>query len=236
MRIPLNVIHWYIGWPVVLIIALRSLYLRNKGQNMINSLFGLAALIFLLCLTAYGLPLQFTDDSQVLTLFTIVGDSLQFLALFFMWLAAIRLYLPSNKLARNIIGGADFLVVLAGIAVSVMSNLANPVTLTFVNNAWQLNFSFPFSYQIITAIQYSSLLLIAGKFWTQSKLVTETVQKIRLRAFSIGFLIYGGIFVVRPFFTKSPNSVTQAYLLAAGLLITGVFTVATIYLGRQKKA
>lgn len=234
MRIPLNVIHWYIGWPVVLIIALRSLILRNSSKNMINTYFGLAAWTFLLCLTAYGLPLQFTDDSKILTVFTIIADSLQFLALFFLWLAALRLYLPSNTLVRRTIGGADLVVVAIGIAVSITSNMATPVTLTYVNSAWQLNFSFPFAYQIITAIQYSCLLLIASKFWTQSRSVAVASQKLRLRAFSAGFLIYGGVFVVRPFLTVSPNSVPQAILLAVGLLITGAFTVATIYLGHKE--
>ena len=233
MRIPLNVIHWYIAWPVALIVAMRSLIVRNKSANTVNTYFGIAAWLTLLCLTFYGLPPLLTLDSQILTICTIIADCLQFTALFFMWLVVVRLYLPNYKVLRYIIGGIDFVIVIIGTALSAYENLANPVTMTLVEGRWELFTAFPFSYQVVTAVQFASLVLIAIKFWSQSRANISAPQKLRLRAFAVAFMVIGGSYVIRPIFTINPTSSTQTLILGAGWLIAGVFTIVTVYLGRN---
>lgn len=238
MQIPLNAIHWYIGWPIVLAIALRSLSVRNTTHNAVNTLFGATAWGFVVSLTFYGLPPLLTLNSQILTITTIIADTFQFLALLFAWLAVARIYFPGNRVATWAIGLTDAAVVLIGVYISVVENLANPVTMTMINGSWQLNFAFPLGYQVVTAIQYVSLLLMAAKFWVQGGKVGTKLQMIRLRSFALGFLCIGGFYVVRPFInTASMNgNLAQNLILVIGLAVFGGFAAATFYLGRFQSA
>jgi hypothetical protein len=100
----------------------------------------------------YALPPLLTTDSNVLTISTIVGDALQFIALFILWVAVARVYLPRLRWARILVVIADAMVVLVGIAITAQVNLANPVTLTYVNGAWSINYVVSMGYQVVSAI------------------------------------------------------------------------------------
>ncbi len=234
MRLPLNAIHWYIGWPFFLVVALRSFAVRDTSGNSLNRLFGLSAITWLACFTVYALPPLLTTDSNVLTISTIVGDALQFIALFILWVAVARVYLPRLRWARILVVIADAMVVLVGIAITAQVNLANPVTLTYVNGAWSINYVVSMGYQVVSAIQYASLLFLAARFWSQSLQLTNRAQKIRLRAFAIGFLAIGGIYVSRPFFGSGTIDMSTSVLVAFSMIMTGLFIGATIYLSRRK--
>ncbi len=234
MHIPLNTIHWYIGWPIILVIAVHSSRLRRSAPNTINTLFGLASWGFLTCLAFYALPPLLTLNSQILTLTTIIADIIQFISLAFMWIAVARIYFPGNRLASRIIGCLTIAISLIGAAISITENLTSPVTMVFVGGAWQLSFAFPVGYQVVTAIQYASLLLLAAKLWVQARDLTDRVQVLRLRSFSLAFLCVGGFYVSRPFLslTNSQGIFTQNILLLTGIVVFAGFAAATFYIGR----
>lgn len=234
MQLPLNAIHWYIGWPFFLIVALRSFAVRDASINSLNRLFGWSALTWLACFTVYAVPPLLTTDSNVLTLSTIAGDTLQFVALFLLWVAVARVYLPQLRWARLLVIVADAIVVLIGVAITAQVNLANPVTLTYVDGAWSINYVVSMGYQVVSAIQYASLLFLAARFWVQSLQLTSPAQKIRLRAFAVGFLVIGGTYVSRPFFGSDTLDMSTSVLVAFSMVVTGVFIGATIYLARRK--
>lgn len=237
MRLPLNAIHWYIGWPFLIIVAVRSFMVRGNSLNTLNTLFGLSAVTFMLSFTAYGLAPLLTESSSVLTYATIVGDAFQFVALFWLWIAVARIYFPGRVTLHRVFIGLDFIIVLVGIAFSIKENLAQPVTMSYIDGAWQINYAFSFGYQVATAIQYVSLLLLAARFWAQSRTAKLTSQKIRLRSFAALFLIIGGVFVLRPFFNIDVAQNSLSYVMAAALLMVGIFITATIFLaGKGKQA
>lgn len=235
MRLPLNAIHWYIGFPFLIIVAVRSFMVRSTSPNALNKLFGLSAVTFMLSFMAYGLPPLLTDSSDILTVMTIVGDAFQFIALFWLWVAVARIYFPGKTNLQRVIISLDLVVVLIGMVFSIRENLAQPATITFVDGAWQINYAFSFGYQLATAVQYLSLLLLAARFWAQSQTAKLTSQKIRLRSFAALFLIIGGVFVLRPFLDINVAQNSLSYIMAAALSIVGIFIAATIFLAGKGK-
>lgn len=231
MHIPLNVIHWYIGLPVVALIAIRSLKVARKTHNLLNTYLGLGAASFTICLLFYGLPPLFSTNSQLLTITTIIADAFQFIALFWVWLAVARIYAPKSNVVRWVIIVLEMLMIGLGMYFSITENLATPVVMSqLANGTWHLEFAFSFGYQLVTAFQYLSLLLLGAHFLLDGWRVKDVNQKLRLWGLAFGFAIVGANYVSRPFLGGPDTSVTQANLMAAGLAVTGIFIIATIIL------
>ena len=234
MQIPLNMFHWYIGIPVVFFFAVRGLMSAHKTKNRITLYMGISGLLFTLCLSLYGLPPLFTTDSQILTITTILGDVLQFLALWVMWMAVARIYAPSRPWLRRLIVGLDFLLVLVGVWFSLRENLTTPVTLIQqANGAWQINFGISLGYEIVTALQFMSLIFVAAKFWSQARGVSDSSQMWRLRSIALGFFIIGASYLIRPLTNSGTYNVTLSAMIAVGIVISGLFVFATMFLNKK---
>jgi hypothetical protein len=237
MRFPLNTIHWYLALPILAIIAYRSLRNTKKNPSSLNILFGFSALTFMLSMLAYGVPpLFFADSSMTLTYSTIVGDALQLIALFWLWLAAARIYFPDKSSIFYLVLFIDLLVVLAGIVFSTQDNMAYPVTMMYAQGYWQIDFAVSTQYQIAVAIQYFSLMLVGGRFWLQAGQAPKTEQKIRLIALAALCSLISAIFVLRPIFNINTSSSSISYLLASVLLLVAVSVSASLLLAKRSVA
>ncbi|MDQ5944410.1 MAG: hypothetical protein QG658_477 [Patescibacteria group bacterium] len=234
MRFPLNAIHWYLALPFLIFIAWRSFSARNSGQNKLNTYFGLSAVTFIFSMLCYGLPpLVASETSMWLTYGTIAGDIFQFIALFWIWLAVARIYFPRSSLALPIIAALDAVVVLIGAYYSITENLASPVTMTFVDGAWQVNFAFSQGYQVVTAIQFLSLLFIAARFGMQAWTATDVLKKIRLFSLALVFFVVGGLYVLRPILNFDATAYTTSYAMAGVFTLVVVFLLAGVFLARR---
>lgn len=210
----------------------------RKTHNVLNRYLGLGGILFTLCLMSYGLPPLFTTNSQILTITTILGDCLQFFALFCMWLAVARIYAPNSAKVRNIVIVLDLILIAIGIAFSIRENLANPVTLTQLpSGEWNLNFAFSLGYQIVTAIQYLSLILVGARFALDGRRVTDPIQKARLWGIAFGFFIIGGFYALRPIIGDQNATNSQDKVLVLGLFVTGFIVASTLFLNyiQQRK-
>lgn len=231
MHIPINVAHWYVGIIIMIIIAVRSLVVARRNQNSLNNILGIASFTFILCLLAYGIPPLFTTNSTILTMSIIAGDFLQFIALFWVWVAVAHIYVPNSKLIKWVMIIADILIITMGMVFSVSSNIQNPVIMTQLpSGEWNIYFAFSLGYQIITAIQYLSLILLASRFILDGIKVKSGLQRVRLCGTAIGFYIIGGFYAIRPIVGNESTANTQNPVLVIGLLVTGIMVGATIML------
>lgn len=234
MRFPLNTIHWYLALPILAIIAYRSLRKVNKNPSSLNILFGVSALTFILSMLVYGLPPVFlAGSSMTLTYSTIVGDALQLTALFWLWLAVARIYFPDKASVFYLVLFLDLLVVMAGIVFSAQDNMAYPVTMTYSQGYWQIDFAVSIQYQTAVAIQYLSLMLVGGRFWLQAGQAPKTAQKIRLVALAALCSLISAIFVLRPVLNIDTASNSVSYLLASALLLVAISVSASILLAKR---
>jgi hypothetical protein len=156
-----------------------------------------------------------------------------------MWLAVARIYAPNSAKVRNIIIVLDLLLIVVGLVFSIRENLANPVTLTQLpSGEWNLNFAFSLGYQIVTAIQYLSLILVGARFALDGSRVKDAIQKARLWGIATGFFIIGGFYVLRPIIGDQNATNSQDKVLVLGLMVIGFIVASTIflsYLQRRKK-
>lgn len=236
MRLPLNTIHWYLVLPFLAVIAWRSFSARRISQNKLNFYFGLSALSFFLAMLCYGLlPLLAEPTSIWLTYGTIAGDILQFIALAWLWLAVVRIYLPGKRLARIAVIVCELILIMAGVYFSIAENMAHPVTMLYVDGVWQIDFAFSQGYQIVTAIQYGSLLLLGIRFMLQGRSAVGAYKKLRLFSLAILFVIVGGMYVLRPILSIDVASNSFSYIVAIIHILVAIFLVVSMYLASHKK-
>ena len=226
MHIPTNGIHWYLGLPLMLFIAVRGIYLYKKNKSTLDLYFGMVGVFFSLCFIAYGFPPLISDNSTLLTYSTILADILQFVALFFMWLAVVRLILPKNKALGFVVIAIDLLFIGLGTYFSITENLAYPVTLAqSTTGSWSLIYQFSFGYQAATALQYLSFILVAIAFLSRIGSVKSNSQKVRLASISAVLFLVGGIYVVQPFLAQPTVVIPRAMFIAFSLVVASLFII-----------
>jgi len=226
MNLPSNGIHWYLGFPLMVFISIRGLYLYSKGKSTLDLYFGLVGVFFSLCFLSYGLPPLITDNSTVLTYSTILADTLQFVALFFVWLAAFRLVLPKNNSLGIIFIILDLLLITLGIYFSVTDNLSFPVTLTQTANSLPtINYQASIGYQLVTAIQYLGLILVSIAFFRRLPAIKSKGQKIRLASIAVVLLLIGCLYALQPLLSKPILGVSRASFIAPTLAIASLFII-----------
>ena len=77
MSIPLNLIHFYIGAPILAYISIHGLFFTRNKNNIVTRYFAWATGVYAIAACIYALPVLFTHDSDVLTLTTVIADIVQ---------------------------------------------------------------------------------------------------------------------------------------------------------------
>lgn len=218
MRIPLNVIHWYIGLPVLAYLWIRGLRSAKTSTNQIGTYFAAASFLMLLAHLFYVVPTTFLTDSSQLSWAIFVGDTFQYIALFVIWLIAIRIFSGSNVVARNI--AKVILALYTGICVaaSYWANIPYTTQVLWVDGHWKLDFAYPKYYAVLTGVDYLALVALGVYFFLQAKIAPTSAQKWRLRSFSWLFLIVGLLFSTQPVLPFEFQSASYTVLLSLGFL------------------
>lgn len=234
MHLPINTIHWYIGIPFALFIGIRGIMQYKKDGSKLNQYIGLSGLVFALCFLVYGLPALFIEESGVLTISTILGDILQFVALLFMWAAVVRVFTAKKPFFKGIFIALIGVLFVASVYLSITTNLANPVTITQASDGlWTINFYFSGIYSFVTAIQYASFLLLAAFFASQARFTKDKFKKLRIYSIAAILFVVGAVYVIQPVLTQGDFRSTTL-LLAVNLMVAGVFIAATLLLSNRK--
>jgi hypothetical protein len=235
MHLPINTIHWYIGIPFALFIGIRGIMQYKKDGSKLNQYIGLTGLVFALCFLVYGLPALFLEESSVLTTSTILGDILQFVALLFMWAAVVRVFTAKKPFFKGIFIALIGVLFVASVYLSIITNLANPVTITQASDGlWTINFYFSGIYSVVTALQYVSFLLLAAFFASQARFTIDKFKKLRIYSIAAILFVVGAVYVIQPVLNAQGDFRSTTLLLAANLLVAGVFIAATLLLSNRK--
>ncbi len=200
MRIPLNLIQFYIGLPLLVFLSVRSFLSNRRSPNTTTLLVGVTTGLYAVSYASQIIPIFFTENSTVLSLGTIVAVFFESLALFFVWQIVFRIYLSNSVSMRR---AASVLIGIAATAVAyvgIQAAFIQPTTLQQVGGIWNINIPYPFSQRLLSAFLYSGLLLIAGNFYMQSRQINKAPQKILLVGFSLGLTLISLFFFAQPFF------------------------------------
>lgn len=233
MQIPQNVIHWYIGIPILFIAAAYGFKQSQKGQNVINLLLAYGAAIFCLALIVYGIPPLFITDPHALTTTVIIGDILQFCSMALVWLVAVRAFVDGKTKTILATVGVVALTFACSV-VSIVENRANPAHLVTEAGKLTYELSFGRAYLTATAIDYFALVIVGAYFWRQSSLAQKSIQKWRVRAFSSFFLLMGIVFAILPFVNVSSNGGSLSNLFIGAFLLMAAMTLGIVIAGRKK--
>ena len=236
MHLPINTIHWYIGFPIVLFIGIRGILEYRKDGSKLNKYLGLTGLFYSLCFLAYGVPAAISENSRLLSASTIVGDVLQFIALFFMWLAVVRVYAAKKPFLRGVILTLVTLLFIISVYLSVATVSSSPVTITQLPSGyWNINFPFSGLYSLVTALQYFSFILLSAYFVSQARFSNDKLKKARIYAVSALLFLVGALYVVTPFLSSPNNFEWKTVFLAISLLAVGIFIAATLLFKPKKR-
>ncbi|MEI7819186.1 MAG: hypothetical protein WCI47_03655 [bacterium] len=134
MTIPVNLIHFYIGIPILSYLTLYGLVFSKNKHNTVTRYLSLGSGVFLLAALAYCIPVLFTQDARNLTYSTILGDALQFISLNYIWLLGGHLLLSQSKPAQKTLQICVFIITVLSIYVSIIQNLAEPTVLKVVDS------------------------------------------------------------------------------------------------------
>ncbi len=235
MYIPLNKIHWYVAIPIVLFIGVRGLVQYKKDRNRLNLYVGWVGLLYTACFVSYGIPLLLTSNPDIISSSILLGDILQFMALFTIWLGVIRVYLTKNNQLSKFAVFLNILFLIISIIVSLFNANGSSVQLNQTSSGFiEIILPTSFWFELIIAIEYIGFVLFGAYFIYGARQNKDINKKIRM--YSIAFILttIGLLYVIQPFFDAPNNSQLATNIIAAVLLVSGIIIVASIYLKRKK--
>lgn len=236
MEVPLNIIHDYIGFPILVGIGLDSLRRYRKSQNITAKYIGWTSLLTAVTTLSFGLPVLFTHDPFLLSVGTFIGDCAFAVAMLMLWLIVIRgafITRPRLFIATKVAAG----LLTAGLIVeAVLRNLVSPYS-TFVTKSADgiaLLYRDSTLYKILSGIDSLAMLLVSIYFWKLASAAPTTAQRLRIRSFAVAFVFFASAFVLTPAFPVDNQAAISFTLLSIGFIIVGVFSVIGTVLNRRQ--
>ncbi len=203
MQLPLNDIHFFIGFPVLMVLAIDTFLKYRKSGNVTTLYIAMASLFLALSQFCWGFPSLFTKDPQILSYFSFIGDSIQSLMFVMTWLIVVRGYVIKKR-TRIVSYIAITLITLLGIFEAFRVNLFPPYP-TYIEslsaNSYDIVFTSTTIYSTLTAINSISFLLIAVYFWRSANKSTSKSQKFRIKSLATAFLIASILYISLPLLT-----------------------------------
>lgn len=207
----------------------------RSSTNQIGTYLTVASFTMLLALMAFMIPTTFISDALLLSWGIFIGDTLQYLTLFIIWLIAVRIFLASHQAVQSLAKIGLALYTGVCVAASYWVNIPyNTRVIRTADGGYMLDFAYPQYYAILTAIDFLALILLGMYFFTQAKVATKTSQRWRLRSFAWFFLIMGMVFALQPFLPLDFQSATFSFLQVVGFLSVVVCTVLAMRAARRE--
>jgi hypothetical protein len=238
MQFPLNIIHVYIGFPVLLLVSLEAFYRNNKKRNITTLYIGYATLLLALSMLSFGIPALFITDSRTLSIFTYIGDVLQAVSLLFFWFISIRAFVGTKPKLKIV---AQILVITLCIAIiteAMFRNLTPPYSTaieTSANGITTIVYSDTLRYIILNGINSIAFLLLGVFFWMQGNAASTPSRKLRIRSYATGFLIAALVYIAMPAYKISETIFLRSVLLSVLFLIIAVAAVISHSLDKKEK-
>jgi len=234
MEIPLNIIHDYIGIPVLGLLAYDLLKRHRQRPNYSTHLLGLACTYFTVTVIAFSLPVLLTHNTQLLSVGTFVGDCFQAAAFLCLWLLVIRAFLGNKPVLSKVATGLVIILTIVSMAEAIHRNLTPPYSTELIRTASNmpaLTYNDSLAYQILAGLHGLSLLFTGAYFWRQGKEAPTKSQALRIRSIALAFLAGSSIFVIAPGFPVED----QLQVIGVGLSIVFLILGASTVIGRIMK-
>jgi hypothetical protein len=199
MEVPLNIIHNYIGFPVLLGLGIDT-FRRYKKNNNVTSLYvGLACLSASLAEFCYGMPVLFTHNQRTLSITTLFGDILVGLSMMSLWFLTTRAFL--SRWPKAVVFANTLVIAFTGVVITeaLFRNLTLPYKITILHNAnGGITYSYADAplYTIFSSIDSLALVFMAIFFWRQGKAAPTKGQRLRIRSFATSFILVSVAFIV----------------------------------------
>lgn len=225
MEVPLNILHNYIGLPVMAGLAFETLRRNRTTNNTTGILLGLASLFGAFATAALGIPVLFTQDPTLLSIGTLFGDLFLTILFLIMWIISIRAFLANHPKIVPIAQAAVVALTIACIVEAFHRNIfLSPSTEVIQSNGGiALVYKDSILYQVLSGLDSVALLFMSTYFWRQGKDVVKTSQRIRIRSVALGFTLGAlGFILVAAFPVEYQVNVTGAFMgTGFGVLVLG---------------
>jgi len=209
---------------MLLYLSVQGMISAKKNRNQITAYMTYTAISMSVALLLYLSVPTFLITGRLAGWLVFVGDFFQFLALFWVWVVVIRIFLARQLILRKISYASIGILFGACTVVSWFANTNYATAALLKDGIWILDFAYPPLYAFVVALNFASLLLLGMYFLRESHKATVNFQRWRLRAFASCFIVIGGIFVTQPFFSFTFQSSSVSYLLAGGFVLLGLFS------------
>lgn len=233
--VPWNVVHNYIGFPVLLFIGIDTLRRNKDNDNLTSRYLGWTCILSSVALLAFGVPALLTHDARLLSIGTLVGDFAYASGMLLLWLIILRAAFGSRPRVLKVMNTLFVLLTFGLYVEALVRNLQTPystfikqieggVALTYTDGMW---------YTVLNGIDSLALLFIGIYFWRQAGGAETSAQKMRIRSLAAGLLCFAAAFVVTPMFTLSDQARISFILISVGIVIIGVFNIVGSLIDRR---
>lgn len=235
MQVPLNVLHNYIAFPTILLLAIDTFRRNRRDPNVTANLLAWGCLLSSIAALCFGFPALFTHDAQLLSIGTLIGEYAFAASMACIWLVVLRAAFSTRPRLLRIAMGLVALLTIAIAVEAIERNLAFPYSTFIVNSGDSIALTYRDTnlYTILNGIDCLAMLFIGIYFWKQAKLAATTAQRLRIRSLAAGLLCFAAAFVITPAFPIANQARISFSLLSLGVIIIGVFGLIGWYLSSQ---
>lgn len=238
MEVPLNIIHDYIGAPVLLGLGIDAMRRYRKNRNSTSLFLSLACLVEAIGLMGLGLPVLFTHDPQLLSLGTFVGDTAFALSMMFIWIICIRAFLGKYSRAQSIAGvliGALVIVSFATAAARYLRPPYDSVEVIRSSGSLALTYKDTLTYTIVNGLNSIALVLLAIFLWRQGRDAPDIGQRLRIRGLAFSFCFIASAFLIVPALPVENQLRVSVLLWSLAFIVIGVFGTIGGMLSRKQQ-
>ncbi len=237
MQIPLNVIHNYIGFPVLIVLGIDTLHRYRKTLNITSLYLALACLFCSVALFSFGVPALFTRSTMAISIGSLVGDYFFSSGMLWLWFIATRSFLGNQPTARKVINSVAIAVTTLLCINSVFVNLTPPYGASILvnsNGGISLVYRTSQLYNILMAYHSISLLLIAAFFWREGSAIKNIGQRIRVQGFAVSFLIVASAFFFNALLEVELQATVTVVLWSIALIYLAIMNTVGAVLSRRQ--
>jgi len=154
----------------------------------LNLYVGWVGLLYTACFFIYGIPLLLTSNPDIINNSILLGDILQFMALFTICLGVIRVYLVKNSQLTKFAVFLNILFLIVCIIVSLINSNDSTVQLNQTSSGFiEIILPTSFWFELVIAIEYIGFVLFGAYFIYGARQNKDVNKKIRM--YSIAFIL-----------------------------------------------
>jgi hypothetical protein len=241
MEVPLNLLHDYIGLPVLTFLTVDNIIHYKKNPSLTKYHFGFMYFYATLTTAAFGLPVLFTHDPLILSFGTFAGDCFVGAVMALGWLVSIRAFLGNKPRVAVFAKLLVFLLLTAICVESAHRGLNPPYGATVAYNTSgdiSVVYADTLAYTVLNALNSLSFLFIGIYFWMQGKTAPTSGVRLRIRGFAIGLMTIALTFFLTPTISSSDKPKSSAVFafsfFTLGYLIIGITALAGKLIDKKK--